>query len=228
MSGLPNSLHGSILFYNMEECKMEKLKLDPRNVRKHGKRNQQVIAESLRELGAGRSILIDSSNTAVAGNGVLEQAEKLGIPIRVVESDGSELIAVKRVDLSPDDPKRKALAIADNRASDLSLFDEDAMSKLLSECGDFKTKSGFNTADDSTEKPVDPDAPEVPFAEELLEKHNYVVLFFDNDVDWLQALTLFDLHTVKDSSARPGYERRGIGRVIRGADAINRILGGAR
>ena len=55
---------------------MEKLKLDPRNVRKHGKRNQQVIAESLRELGAGRSILIDSSNTAVAGNGVLEQAEK--------------------------------------------------------------------------------------------------------------------------------------------------------
>ncbi len=218
---------------------MEKLKLDPRNVRKHGKRNQQVIAESLRELGAGRSILIDSSNTAVAGNGVLEQAEKLGIPIRVVESDGSELIAVKRVDLSPDDPKRKALAIADNRASDLSLFDEDAMSKLLSECGPFKTKSGFNSAelekmnllnaaDDSTEKPVDPDAPEVPFAEELLEKHNYVVLFFDNDVDWLQALTLFDLHTVKDSSARPGYERRGVGRVIRGADAINRILGGAR
>lgn len=206
---------------------MEKLKIDPRNVRKHGKRNQQVIAESLRELGAGRSILIDSSNTAVAGNGVLEQAEKLGIPIRVVESDGSELIAVKRVDLSPDDPKRKALAIADNRASDLSLFDEDAMSQLLSECGHFKTKSGFNS-DDSTEQPVDPDAPEVPFAEELLEKHNYVVLFFDNDVDWLQALTLFDLHTVKDSSARPGYERRGVGRVIRGADAINRILGGAR
>ena len=146
---------------------MEKFKLDPRNVRKHGKRNQQVIAESLRELGAGRSILIDSSNTAVAGNGVLEQAEKLGIPIRIVESDGSELIAVKRVDLSPDDPKRKALAIADNRASDLSLFDEDAMSKLLSECGPFKTKSGFNSAelekmnllnaDDSTEKPVDPE-----------------------------------------------------------------------
>ena len=218
---------------------MEKLKLDPRNVRKHGKRNQQVIAESLRELGAGRSILIDSSNTAVAGNGVLEQAEKLGIPIRVVESDGSELIAVKRVDLSPVDPKRNALASADNRASDLSLFDEDAMAKLLAECGDFKMKAGFNsaelekmsllnTADSSTEQPVDPDAPEVPFAEELLEKHNYVVLFFDNDVDWLQALTLFDLHTVKDSSARPGYERRGIGRVIRGADAINRILGAAR
>lgn len=215
------------------------VKLDPQNVRKHGKRNQQVIAESLKEFGAGRSILIDSTNTAVAGNGVLEQAEKLGIPIRVVESDGSELIAVKRVDLAPDDPKRKALAIADNRASDLSLFDEDAMAELLSQCEEFKLCTGFssaelekmsllNTTDDSTEQPVNPDAPEIPFAEELLEKHNYVVLFFDNDVDWLQALTLFDIHTVKDSNARPGYERKGVGRVIRGADAINRIIGSAK
>lgn len=215
------------------------VKLDPQNVRKHGKRNQQVIAESLKELGAGRSILIDSTNTAVAGNGVLEQAEKLGIPIRVVESDGSELIAVKRVDLAPDDPKRKALAIADNRASDLSLFDEKAMAELLSQCEEFKLCTGFssaelekmsllNTTDDSTEQPVNPDAPEIPFAEELLEKHNYVVLFFDNDVDWLQALTLFDIHTVKDSNARPGYERKGVGRVIRGADAINRIIGSAK
>ena len=151
---------------------MKKISLDPRNVRKHGKRNQQVIFDSLKELGAGRSILIDAADTAVAGNGVLEQAEKLGIPIRVVESDGSELIAVKRIDLTPDDPRRKALAIADNRADDLP------------------------------EQPVDPDAPEVPFAEELLEKHNYVVLYFDNEVDWLQALTLFDIHTVRDSGAR--------------------------
>ena len=215
------------------------VKLDPQNVRKHGKRNQQVIADSLKKLGAGRSILIDSTNTAVAGNGVLEQAEKLGLPIRVIESDGSELIAVKRVDLAPDDPKRKALAIADNRASDLSLFDEKAMAELLSQCKEFKLCAGFNfaelekmsllnTADDSTEQPVNPDAPEIPFAEELLEKHNYVVLFFDNDVDWLQALTLFDIHTVKDSNARPGYERKGVGRVIRGADAINRIIRSAK
>lgn len=218
---------------------MDKVKLDPQNVRKHGKRNQQVIADSLKKLGAGRSILIDSTNTAVAGNGVLEQAEKLGLPIRVIESDGSELIAVKRVDLAPDDPKRKALAIADNRASDLSLFDEKAMAELLSQCKEFKLCAGFNsvelekmsllnTADDSTEQPVNPDAPEIPFAEELLEKHNYVVLFFDNDVDWLQALTLFDIHTVKDSNARPGYERKGVGRVIRGADAINRIIRSAK
>ncbi len=217
---------------------MTKIKQDPRNVRIHDKRNQQAIFDSLKELGAGRSILIDNADSAVAGNGVLEQAEKLGIPIRVVESDGSELIAVKRTDLSPDDPKRKALAIADNRTGDLSVFDAPALAEQLAECGNLILSAGFNSAEmeklslsvaeDLPESPVDPDAPEIPFAEELLEKHNYVVLFFDNDVDWLQALSLFHIQTVRDSCARPGYERRGIGRVIRGAEAINRIRGLAR
>ena len=105
----------------------EEIKQDKRNYRKHGDRNQAMIRRSLEECGAGRSILIDNENTAVAGNGVLEQAEKLGIPIRVIESDGSELIAVKRTDLSPDDPKRKELALADNATTDASDWDFSAM-----------------------------------------------------------------------------------------------------
>lgn len=104
-----------------------KIKQDKRNYRKHGDRNKAMIRRSLEECGAGRSILIDNENTAVAGNGVLEQAEKLGIPIRVIESDGSELIAVKRTDLSPDDPKRKELALADNATTDASEWDFGAM-----------------------------------------------------------------------------------------------------
>ncbi len=123
---------------------MKKISLDPRNVRKHDARNKQVIFDSLKELGAGRSILIDAADTAVAGNGVLEQAEKLGIPIRVVESDGSELIAVKRIDLAPDDPKRKALAIVDNRSNDLSFFDNDELLKLAEETENWKDKLGFD------------------------------------------------------------------------------------
>lgn len=123
---------------------MAKIQSDSRNVRKHDTRNKQVIFDSLKELGAGRSILIDAADTAVAGNGVLEQAEKLGIPIRVVESDGSELIAVKRIDLAPDDPKRKALAIVDNRSNDLSFFDNDELLKLAEETENWKDKLGFD------------------------------------------------------------------------------------
>ena len=54
---------------------MAEIKLDPLNVRKYEKRNQQVMSDSLKELGAGQSILIDAADTIGAGNGVLEQAE---------------------------------------------------------------------------------------------------------------------------------------------------------
>lgn len=96
---------------------------DARNYRKHGKKNKDLIKKSLEELGAGRSVLIDKENSLIAGNGVFEQAQALGIPVRVIETDGKELIAVKRTDLATADEKRKKLALADNSASDSSQFD---------------------------------------------------------------------------------------------------------
>ncbi len=95
---------------------------DQRNYRKHSKKNKDLIKKSLEELGAGRSVLLDKENSLIAGNGVFEQAQALGIPVRVIETDGSELIAVKRTDLATEDEKRKKLALADNSASDSSEF----------------------------------------------------------------------------------------------------------
>ena len=71
---------------------------------------------------------------------------------------------------------------------------------------------------------------EVEFTQILDESHNYVVLFFDNDVDWLQAQTLFGLKSVRLLSTKKGGDnvngqKIGIGRVLRGADVINRLLG---
>lgn len=106
---------------------MTKIKYDKRNYRKHGDRNKQLIRKSLSELGAGRSILLDAEDSLIAGNGVYEQAEKLGIPVRVIETDGTELIAVKRTDVHEDDEKRRLLAIADNTTSDSSEMDVQAL-----------------------------------------------------------------------------------------------------
>src|SRR5262245_6023996 len=47
---------------------------DPANRRLHPERNLQMITESLQAVGAARSIVLDESNTALAGNGVLEAA----------------------------------------------------------------------------------------------------------------------------------------------------------
>ena len=103
------------------------IKFDERNYRKHSKKNKAIIKKSLSELGAGRSILLDNEDSLIAGNGVYEQAQALGIPVRVIETDGSELIAVKRTDLQTADEKRRKLALADNVASDLSEFDVPAL-----------------------------------------------------------------------------------------------------
>jgi DNA modification methylase len=100
----------------------EKIIPDNRNYRIHGQRNKELIKKSVNDLGAGRSILIDNSGKIIAGNGVFEQWG--GRPIRLIETDGSELVVVKRNDLSPDDPRRQQLAFADNHTSDSSEFDE--------------------------------------------------------------------------------------------------------
>lgn len=103
---------------------MADLKYDPNNFRLHGEQNKRIIHKSLVECGAGRSILIDNDDCIVAGNGVYEQAQSLGIPVRIIETDGSELIAVKRRDLTADDDRRRMLALADNHASDTSIFND--------------------------------------------------------------------------------------------------------
>ena len=106
---------------------MAKIKLDSKNYRVHTDKNKMIIDKSLKELGAGRSILIDSENEIIAGNGVFEQAEKQNIKIKIVETDGTELIAVKRTDLKTNDKKRKKLAVVDNHSTDTSNFDFDAI-----------------------------------------------------------------------------------------------------
>lgn len=111
---------------------MSEIKLDSKNYRIHNDKNKRVIRKSLEDCGAGRSVLIDKDNLLIAGNGVYEQAQELGIPVRVIETDGKELVVVKRTDLSSDDEKRKLLALADNYASDTSEFDLDLVMRDFS------------------------------------------------------------------------------------------------
>ena len=48
----------------------------------------------------------------------VEQAKALGLPLRVVRTDGDYLVAVQRDDLDlATDPRARALAIADNRVT---------------------------------------------------------------------------------------------------------------
>lgn len=105
------------------------IKFDSRNYRKHNAENKRLIKKSLEECGAGRSILIDGEDEIIAGNGVYEQAKKLKMPVRIIETDGSEIVAIKRTDLKTTDEKRKQLAVMDNSTSDSSEFDLELMAQ---------------------------------------------------------------------------------------------------
>lgn len=191
------------------------VKFDKRNYRKHGDRNRKLIRKSLDELGAGRSIVIDAEGEIIGGNGVFEAWGDR--PIRVIESDGSELVVVQRTDLKTDDEKRKKLAIMDNSTSDTSTWD---MSLLQA---DFDIPDLADLGVDVKLKGVDDKEPDIKFTEELLEEHNYVVLYFDNSVDWLQAQSLLGLESVHALSSKPGFEKKGVGRVLKGAQALEHL-----
>ena len=73
------------------------------------------------------------------------------------------------------------------------------------------------------------ETPEIEFTQILDETHNYIVLYFDNEVDWLQAQTLFDIKPSRLLSTKRGEnnvngKKIGVGRVLRGVDVISRLL----
>jgi DNA modification methylase len=148
------------------------LRSDHKNARKRTDRSAKLIAESLQRYGAARSIVIDEDNRILAGNGTIEGAKAAGIQnIRVIETDGTEIIAVKRTGLTEDE--KIGLALADNRTSDLSdwdkdmlqqlsaehdltpWFDADDLAEILGEAEQLPTE-GLTDADDVPEAPEEP------------------------------------------------------------------------
>lgn len=104
------------------------IKFDSKNYRKHDDRNLKLIKKSLKECGAGRSILLDAEGEIIAGNATYKTAKEANIPVKIIETDGKELIAVKRTDLKTEDKKRKKLALLDNSTSDKVEWDLDNLS----------------------------------------------------------------------------------------------------
>ena len=61
------------------------------------------------------------------------------------------------------------------------------------------------------------------FATELDSESNYIVLKFENDIDWIQAKTIFELKTETGRRANGKEWSKGIGRVLNGVEAIKKI-----
>jgi DNA modification methylase len=159
---------------------MTELKFDPHNANAGTERGQELLEQSLQELGAGRSGLIDKDGNVIAGNKTLRMAQRLGLKVRVIQGGKDELIMVQRDDLDLNDPTGEArrLAYLDNRVSELDLawnvsqVAEDVEAGLNLEGLGFTDKELMKLLlelEEGENELVDP-GPELDRAQELWEK----------------------------------------------------------
>lgn len=101
---------------------IDQLVQDDHNFNKGTKKGQEAIVKSFKRFGAGRSILLDKDNRIIAGNKSHLAAQDAGIKsVRLIETDGTELIAVKRTDVSLDSMEGREMALADNATTILNM-----------------------------------------------------------------------------------------------------------
>ena len=120
-------------------ARLEDFQPDGKNANAGTERGRGMLEDSMRRHGAGRSILVDKSGRIIAGNHVAEVAADLGLnDCIIVPTDGRKLVVVQRTDLDLDSPAARALAIADNRTSEVGLrWDTDVLAELAAdECVD--------------------------------------------------------------------------------------------
>lgn len=185
------------------------------------KKAVKVVADSIKEYGFKNPIVVDKDKVIIVGHTRLEASKVLGlekVPVIIAE------------DLSED--QVKGFRIMDNKSSEFAEWD---YSKLLDEIEDLRGNdfdidlTGFSEeeleikAEDFLEEEEEEDKPEMEFSEELLEEHQYVVLYFDNTLDWQVAREVLGIKSVHMADSREGYERKGIGRIIKGNKVIEEI-----
>ena len=116
---------------------INQLAQDQHNFNKGTKAGAKMMKRSLEQLGAGRSILIDKDGNIIAGNKTQQAAIEAGIKkVRVVESDGTELVAVKRTDVALDSKQGRELALLDNLTTQINLeWDKAELQSISDEVG---------------------------------------------------------------------------------------------
>ena len=112
---------------------------NPKNSRRHGSKQIAKLSSSIRNFGFNGAIVIDENNVILAGHARHEASLRLGL---------EQVPCLRLRHLSPD--QKKAFAIADNKMSDLSSFDDDVLRSLMKELAlvEFDMElTGFDTAE---------------------------------------------------------------------------------
>ena len=141
---------------------IDSLRQDTHNFNRGTEEGQQLMERSFKELGAGRSILLDREGNIIAGNKSQEAARKAGIKrVRIVETTGDELVAVKRTDIDIDSAEGRRMALLDNLTTQVNLaWDPSEIEAVSSEIEGFDPSDyGFEfeiPVDEATKEKKEP------------------------------------------------------------------------
>ena len=187
------------------------------NSRTHSDEQVNQIASSIREFGFTNPILLDGEDGIIAGHGRLQAARLLGLDeVPTIRLDGL------------DELQKRAYVIADNKLALNAGWDAELLQLEIQNLQDkdfdisllgFDEKELMQILGEEDDEVV----AEIKFSEELMENHNYVVLYFDNDIDWLSAQTHFALESVHSKRANGKPWSKGVGRVVNGGKYLTKL-----
>lgn len=197
---------------NIVYKQIKELKPYKKNAKKHNKEQVEQIANSIKEFGFTQPVIIDKNNCVVAGHGRILGAKKAGL---------KQVPTVCLEDLTEE--QIKAYRLVDNKLNE-SEWDNDLLKQSLEEIEEMNMEVFGFTIDKLEDESVDVE-PDVPFTEILNEENNYIVLKFNNKIDWINALGVFGLKQVKVYPTKKGgkkdsLKRMGVGRVLDGVKAL--------
>lgn len=197
---------------------IKELKPYKKNAKKHNKEQVEQIANSIKEFGFTQPVIIDKHDCVVAGHGRILGAKKAGlkqVPTVCLDELTEEQI--------------KAYRLVDNKLNE-SEWDKKTLKEELDEIMEMDMEAfGFEL--EVMEDVIMEVEPEVPFTEVLNEENNYIVLKFNNKIDWLNALGVFGIEKVqayptkKNGNKKSFGTRAGVGRVLDGQQALGRVQG---
>lgn len=193
----------------IEKVKIGTISENPDNPRiiKGDKFNKLVKSiEDFPEMLKIRPIVVNSDNVILGGNMRYKASIKAGLKeVHIIRAEG----------LTED--QQKEFIAKDNVG--FGEWDWDALANEW----DLEKLDEWGLEVPSIEDFTGVEEQEIEFSEYLDEAHNYVVLLFDSEVDWLSARTHFELTSVHSKRANGKPWSKGIGRVINGADYLNKI-----
>lgn len=191
------------------------------NQKKHPDSQLKALAEVVKEVGWRQNVEVNQKGVIVAGHGRFETwkkyAKQMSLPDVWITDDTGKTIFGKHDERPLTPAQEKMWRIADNKLNESKWIKDDVEMDWRDLDEFYKRLTGFDF------QAVTEVEGEEEFTAELNESANYILFFFDNDIDWLAASQMFNLKTVKALDSKKGYERKGVGRVVSGKKLLEII-----